>query len=330
MENLKILVTGAGGFVGKAITRALAEQGHRVIALYRSSIPAELSRHELITPVKGDIQDTGFLNRAMQGVDGVFHVAAFAKPWARDRSIYYDINERCTVNICEACIAHGVKRLVLTATAGIHGPQKGALIDEDTWPEQYFTDYEISKNNGRLAALQFREKGLEVVVVSPARVYGPGELTESNVPVRLMNIYLSQKMGIVPANGKGVGSYVYIDDVVKGHLLAMTRGVSGEEYLLGGENLSYNEFFATLARVTGKRYPVVKIPYPLSLMIGKSMQFMADNFGVTPKITTPWVRRYLQDWGISTKKIEALGYRPLSLAEGMERVIPSIPLRSRV
>jgi len=330
MEQLNLLVTGAGGFLGKAITQALTDQGHRVKAVYRTSLPEAFMNHALIEPVQGDIGNLDFMISATRGIDGVFHVAAFAKPWAKNPGIYYEINERGTVNVCEACIVNGVKRIVLTASAGIHGPQQGMLIDEETWPERYFTDYEQSKNQGRLAALAYMQKGLEVVTVSPARVYGPGEVTESNVPVRLMKLYLSRRMGIVPASGEGVGSYVHIDDVVNGHLLAMTKGVPGEEYLLGGDNRSYNEFFETLAKVTGKHYPVLKVPYPLSLMVGKSMLFMAENFNIPPKITTPWVRRYLQDWGISTKKIGALGYTPLSLEEGMRKVIPLIPLLSRV
>lgn len=320
---MNILVTGAGGLVGKALTLELAKSGHQVKALYHSRVPTALANHENITLLGGDIQNPDFLKRATEGVEGIFHVAAFARPWTPQPKLYYDINERGTINLCEAAVTNGVRRLVYTASAGIHGPEQGALIDENTWPGQYYTDYEKSKNNGRLAVLSYHEKGLETCVVSPARVYGPGEITESNVPARMMHIYFKRKFGFVPASGNGVGSYVYIDDVVHGHILAMTNGTPGEEYLLGGDNLSYNEFFHTLAQVSGKNYPVIKVPYKMSLFIGKSMLFMAENFGIHPTITTPWVRRYLENWGISTKKIEALGYRPISLEEGMSKVIPS-------
>lgn len=278
--------------------------------------------YDNIDLVKGDVTNAEFLNRAFDGVVGVFHVAAFAKPWAKDPQIYYDINEAGTKNVCEACIANGVKRLVYTSSAGTHGPQQGAeLVNEDTWPKQYFTDYEQSKFNGREVALSYQEKGLEVIVVSPARVYGENGVSDSNVPVRMLSLFLQNKFGFVPTDGTGIGSYVFLEDIVDGHIIAMEKAPSGEEYLLGGENLSYVEFFEVIKKVTGKNYPVIKIPYPISLGIGKTQHFMAENFGIEPMITTPWVRRYLKNWGIDTSKIQALGYKVTPLEVGMKRVM---------
>ncbi len=319
---MKYLVTGASGLVGRALTLKLADDGHHVVAMYRSTLPVEFMEAENIELVKGDVTNADFLDRIMEGVDGVFHVAAFAKPWARDPKTYYSINEEGTRKVCEACIKHGVKRLVYTSSAGIHGAQHGSeLIHEDTWPEEYHTDYERSKLNGMKVALSHSEKGLEVTIISPARVYSPGEVSESNVPVRMLHLFLKNKFGFVPASGEGVGSYVYIDDIVHGHMLAMTEGENGQEYLLGGENLSYLEFFEVLKTVTGKSYPVLKVPYSLSLAIGKTQLFLADKLGLKPTITTPWVRRYLQNWGVNSDKIKALGYQPISLKEGMQKVL---------
>ena len=157
---MKYLVTGSAGLIGKALTLALANQGHEVIALVRNQIPTEFLEHQNIDLAKGDITDLEFLNRAFVGVDGVFHVAAFAKPWNKDKSIYYKINELGTINVCEAALACGVKRVVYTSSAGIHGPQQSdELINENTWPKEYYVDYERSKNNARLAANAFIDLG---------------------------------------------------------------------------------------------------------------------------------------------------------------------------
>ena len=276
--------------------------------------------YENIELAKGDIRDEHFLPKAFQGCDGVFHVAAFAKPWAKHPEIYYEVNEIGTDKVCQAALSAGVRRLVYTASAGIHGPQQNGLINEATWPSTYHTDYEQSKYNGMQRALSHVVNGLEVVVVSPARVYAAGDAVNSNVPVRMMQMYLNNGFGVVPASGTGIGSYVFMSDIVNGHLLAMRKGVSGEEYLLGGDNLSYLQFFDVLKEVSGKSRPVIRVPYPISLGIGKINLWAANNLGIAPTITTPWVRRYLKDWGVDSSKIIQLGYEVTSLKSGIEKV----------
>jgi nucleoside-diphosphate-sugar epimerase len=258
---MRYAVTGSNGLIGKALTLKLANEGHSVIAIVRSDVPVEFMKHERIELAKGDIQDLDFLRRALKNVDGVFHVAAFAKPWAKDKSYYYKINEQGTGNVCEACVENNVSRFVYTASAGIHGPQNGSsFIDENTWPTEYHTEYEQSKFNGMQVALSYEQSGLEVNVVSPARVYAPGEVTESNVPMRMVDIYLNKGFGVVPTDGLGIGSYVFIDDVVQGHMVAMHCETHGEEFLIGGENLNYYEFFNIITEITGQKNTIIKVP----------------------------------------------------------------------
>ncbi len=319
---MRYAVTGSTGLIGKALTLKLANEGHSVVAIVRSEFPVEFLDHERIELAKGDIQDLEFLKAAFQNIDGVYHVAAFAKPWSKDKSYYYKINEQGTRNVCEACVENNVSRFVYTASAGIHGPQNGSsFIDENTWPTEYHTDYEQSKFNGMQVALSYEQSGLEVNVVSPARVYAPGEVTESNVPMRMVDIYLNRGFGVVPTDGLGIGSYVFIDDVVQGHMVAMHCETHGEEFLIGGENLNYFEFFDIITEITGQKNPIIKVPYRLSLAIGKANLFLAENFGIKPTITTPWVRRYLKHWGVSSDKLRALGYKPRPLKEGMLQIL---------
>lgn len=319
---MKYIVTGASGLIGKELVLKLAESGHSVTAIYRNNLPERFLDFNNINLAKGNIEDLGFLRNAMHEADGVFHVAAFARPWNKDKSVYYRINEHGTSNVCATARDYGVKRLVYTSSGGIHGPQQSeVLIDENHWPQQYFTDYEQSKFNGQVAAFSYLSEGLEVVAVSPARVYAPTEPSESNVPARLVNIYINKGFGFVPAGGHGLGSYVHINDIVSGHIIAMQKGVSGEEYLLGGENVSYRTFFDIVGEIAGKHRPIINIPYQASLLIGKVNLFAAENLGIQPTITTPWVRRYIQNWGVNSSKILDLGYQITPLKEGLAQVV---------
>ncbi|MEZ4720692.1 MAG: NAD-dependent epimerase/dehydratase family protein [Flavobacteriales bacterium] len=147
---MKYAVTGANGMIGKFLVEKLAKDGHEIVAICRSSIPQEYMAFENVRCERGDVTDIDFLRRVFFGVDGVFHVAAFAKPWVKDKSIYYHINETGTENVCKASLDNGVKRVVYTSSAGTHGAQQGdQLISEEIWPNRYDTDYELSKFNGR-------------------------------------------------------------------------------------------------------------------------------------------------------------------------------------
>ena len=141
------------------------------------------------------------------------------------------------------------------------GPSGEKPVEEsDERIGEPFTEYEVSKTQAEALCREYCNKyNMHIVIVNPPRVYGPGIITESNAVTRLVKLYMAGKWKIMPGDGKRTGSYVYIDDVVNGHILAMQKGRSGERYTLGGENASYIEFFNLLATLTGKKINLNKI-----------------------------------------------------------------------
>ncbi len=323
---MKILVTGATGYIGMRICEALAAQGHEVHALYRSERKAApLKGHPGIQLFKGDVRERSSIRKAVKGTDAVIHVAAFAKPWAPDRQLFFRINVEGARIVFEEAHRADVGRVVFTSTAGTINPSVNGRLSDEFTPRHlpHFTDYEASKAEAeKLASQMSRQTGMAIVIVNPTRVYGPGMLSDSNGVTRMVKLYLEGKFRFIPGDGSSVGNYVYIDDVVAGHLAALHRGRGGERYILGGENASFNEFFEILAEVTGLRYRMIKLPLSVMKLVAHAMHLQAEWFGKPPLITPPWVEKYLYNWSLSTQRMkEELGVHPLSLREGLHHTV---------
>ncbi len=302
----RVFITGARGFVGQRLAAYLADKGIVVKAMHRpgSNLPEKLAGHKNIEPVAADITDENSLKGAMEGCDTVFHLAAFAKPWARDMQVFYRINVLGTENVMNAALESGVKRVVNTSSAGTFGPQVDQRpVTEDI--EQVlppFTEYERTKKIATEKAFAFNDKGMEVVAVSPTRVFGPGELSVSNSVTRIVWKYITGGFRFLPGNGKSIGNYVFVEDVVEGHYLAALNGRPGENYILGGDNLSYVEMFDRIARASGIRRKMIPVPLGLMMAAAGTMEFLANNFGIEPAITPPFIRKYMHNWGTDVSK----------------------------
>jgi nucleoside-diphosphate-sugar epimerase len=319
---MNIFISGATGYIGSKLAMHLAEDGHTVHAIYRTLSKTEVIKHKNIKLFKADILDAESIVNAMKACDQVYHVAAFAKVWEKDPSNIYRMNIEGAMNVVKAAIELHVKKIVITSTAGVFGPSFQGIVNEESVPDFYFIDYEKSKAILEKILLTLTASGTEIVIVNPSRVYGPGIMSESNGVTRMMDKYLKGKWRFIPGNGSSIGNYVFIDDVVNGHILAMDKGVSGEKYLLGGDNISYNEFFDLLAELSGKKYRLFKMPLFFMLMISKAMLFLARNFGVNPAIIPPLVRKFNMNFKLSTEKAnKELSYIQTPLKEAFSKTI---------
>jgi len=317
-------ITGATGFIGTRLALELAERGHQVRALIRDESKAKpLLENKNIQCYRGSLEDDIILSEAMQGADGVFHLAAYAKPWAKDPALYNRINLAGTVNIFKIAAAKKVKRVVYTSTAGTFGPSCDQPVGEHSLRyKDFFNEYESTKFMGEKKAKDFVIDGMDIVIVHPSRVYGPGFLSKSNGVTLLVKKYMQGTWWFIPGSGKSKGNYAYIDDVVNGHILAMQKGRNGEQYILGGENASYWDFFYLIRDISHKKYPLIPIPVIFLVVFTALQMAVAKIFGRPPLLPPKWVKKYLYNWELSSAKAEGeLGYHITPMNKGLHITI---------
>ena len=314
-------VTGGTGFIGHKLVHRLRQSGEAVHVLARKTSDLSGLRQEGVRVFYGDVTDRASLKAPMQGCDRVFHLAAYARNWARHPSVYVDVNVGGFKNVAETALESGVGKMVFTSTSLTLGPSDGETVNEETprKTDVFFTPYEETKHLAEIEGAALAERGLPLVILNPTRVYGPGKLTEGNSVSRMVEMFLNGKFPFILGKGEEIGNYVYVDDVVDGHLRAMSDGRAGQKYILGGENVSLNDFFTVLSQLTGKEPPGFHLPAFAARLFARFEELKAWALGVYPLITSGWMDVFLHDWAFSSQKARAeLGYSSRNLKEGLE------------
>ena len=269
---MKVLVTGATGFIGGNLARELWRRGDDVRALVRPDSNRLTIEDTGIVPVEGDILDRHSVDRAVQGCEGVVQVAAAYTFWSRDPAGVSRTNVAGTMNVLEAARQAGVSRTVYTSTVGTVGLPKDGLGDEDTYldPKSLHGHYKKSKYRAEQEALAFAAAGMPLVVVNPTAPVGPWDVKPTPTGKMILD-FLRRK---VPAYLKTGMNLVDVADVVEGHILALEKGKSGERYILGNRNVSLKEIFDILSSLTGLSAPRIRAPYWLVVGIGYADRFL--------------------------------------------------------
>lgn len=316
------LVTGATGFVGSHVTRGLVSAGYPVRILIRKKSNLQALEGVSVDAVEGDLQDAGSLERAMQGVRRVYHVAADYRLWARDPQEIYRTNVEGTRTLLEAASRAGVERVVYTSTvATVAVPQAGsALPSEETQAalEQMIGHYKRSKFLAELEAIKAAGAGVPVVIVNPTAPVGPADWKPTPTG-RIIVDFLNGKMPAYVDTGLNVAP---VEDVAAGHLLAAKKGRIGERYILGGRNMTLKEILDALAGITGRPAPRFKLPHSLALAAGYADELYSRIAGREPQIPVEGVKMSRHRMFVATGKAEReLGYRPSSIQAALERAV---------
>lgn len=318
-----VFVTGGTGFIGTKLVQALVAKGHKVRCLSRSSSNKTGLDHPNITIVQGSLEDKASLLKGMEGCTQVYHLAAYAKNWAKDPKEFTRQNYDGMMNVFEAAREVKIKRVVFTSTIVTFGPSQPGVVRNELMPRitpKFYTEYEETKSRAEAKALKLAAEGFPVVIVNPSRVYGPGKMTEGNSVSLMIDLYDRGKVPVALNGGVNVGNYVLVDDLVQGHILAMEKGKVGQRYIIGGENISLQGLYRLVDEVSGKSHIQFPLPPGLALAFGTFERKKAEWFGIYPQITPGWVETFLQDWAYECGKAEReLGYRFTPLKEGVRR-----------
>jgi dihydroflavonol-4-reductase len=256
---MRVLVTGATGFVGSNVAAALAARGDRVRVLRRTTSRLKALEGVPVEYAVGDILDPDSLVAAMQGCDLVFHVAAVSQYWRSGKEAVYQVNVEGTRNVVQAALATGVQRVVHTSSVAALGyPPRGTMADESqVFPSELnWWPYGHSKHLAELEVQEAVARGLPAVTVNPTIVIGPRDV--NFISGSLIRASVKGQLRVVPPGGSNI---VHVDDVVAGHLAAAERGRVGKRYILGGENLSHREAAVTIASVTDGARPLLVLPH---------------------------------------------------------------------
>lgn len=320
---MAILITGSTGYIGSLLTVKLAEAGEDIRILVRKDPELPAFNRSNITAIRGDINDPESVRKAMQGVERVYHMAAYARLWAKDPDTFRKVNVEGTLNVLTAAAEAGVGKVVYTSTAGVIGPSKDKpMTENDPRITGFFNLYEETKTEAEKIAQEFVSKGLNVSIVNPARVYGPGLDTGSNPVTKIVELYMKKKWHFIPANGVDIGSYCYVDDVVDGHISAMEKGGMGERYIFGGVNASFNELIAAIRKHSGVNKKLFNLPFPMMMAASHGFQIWSTLTGNAPMITPDWVKRYIYNWELdSSKAVREIGYKIRPLDEGIKQTV---------
>ena len=312
-----LLVTGASGFVGAAVARAAVARGFKTRVLMRPTASRANVEGLDVEIVSGDMRDTASMTDALQGVRYFFHVAADYRLWARDPGEIERNNLQGARATMQAALAAGVERVVYTSSVAALKPGDGQAVDETSRhsPQSVIGAYKRSKLVAEREVDRLIEKEkLPAVIVAPSTPIGPRDIK----PTPTGRVIVEAATGRMPAFVDTGLNLVHVDDVAQGHLLALDKGQIGENYILGGEDVSLQTMLADIAHLSGRKAPTIKLPRAPLFPLAWGAEFIARLTGKEPFLTADALRmsRYRMFFSSEKAKRE-LGYTARPYREGL-------------
>jgi nucleoside-diphosphate-sugar epimerase len=316
---MKYFLTGATGFIGGRVAKQLVEAGHDVVAVVRSPARAQDLAGLGVAVHQGDVTDKPSMRAPMTGVDGVFHIAGWYKIGVRDKRAAEEINVQGTRNVLELMRELGIPKGVYTSTLAVNSDTHGKLVDETyRYDGPHLSEYDRTKWAAHQVAEQLIAGGLPLVIVMPGLVYGPDDT--SSVRTALIQ-YLQRQLPMIPR--QTAFSWAHVDDIARGHILAMEQGRAGESYIIAGPTSTFEDALALAEQLTG-------VPAPRLRAAPGLLKAMAGLMGIVEKVV-PVPEAYSGEYlrinagptyiGDNTKARRELGYSPRPLKQGLAETL---------
>jgi nucleoside-diphosphate-sugar epimerase len=309
---MRVLITGATGYLGRTLVTAFHAAGHATVAYSRHASTSELPGDL----VDGDVRDASAVSRAAAGCDAICHSAALVSVWRKRRDDFDEVNVHGLRHVLDAARVNGIARIVYTSSF-LALPPSGAAV-----PGRW-NDYQRTKVAADKAADRAVIEGVPLIRTYPGVLYGPGLMTDGNLLGRMLADHLAGRLpGVIGAGC--VWSYAWVEDVAAAHVAAVERGRPGARYMLGGENLPQMRAYELVRDLTGRRLPR-RLPTPLATFVGAVEELRASLTGRPPLLTAGTVEILTRDWPLdSSLAVQDLGYRITPLREGIARVLEGL------
>jgi dihydroflavonol-4-reductase len=319
---MRVFLTGASGFLGSHVARALAEQGADLRLLVRPTSNLKNLEGIKAETVTGDLRDPASLEKAMSGCDAVFHVAADYRLWVTDPNEMYRSNVEGTRAVLEAARKNGAKNIVYTSSVATIGFRRnGQPADEDSSVSlaDMIGHYKRSKFMAEQIALEAGRSGMRVVTVNPTTPVGEHDIKPTPTG-RIVLDFLKRKFPAYVETGLNL---VDARECARGHIAALEKGKSGERYILGGENLTLKQILDKLGEISGLPSPTLKLPYFVAYLAGAVDEAVNGRIlGNEPRATIESVRMGKKKmWASSDKAERELGWKIIPADAALRRAV---------
>jgi nucleoside-diphosphate-sugar epimerase len=324
---MRVLVTGGTGKVGHAIASALLDRGDQVRALVRDPKGAASILPEGLEPIRGDASDADSLAVAVEGCELVFNAMGMPEQWVKDDGIFDRVNAVGSGELAGAAKRAGVRRFIHTSTHDVFHAETGQRFDETMladYPKG--TAYERSKQRAEELVLAQRD-GMEVVILNPSAVYGPGPSASVSFDKNLFKPLIKKRLPALPPGGSGL---VFSPGVASGHLLAAEKGKDGERYILADTYADFREIAETVVRLAGRGRIPPRMPVPVAYAVSAMTEGISKLTRRPPLAPRGQLHYFLwQARPDSSKAQRELGWRTTPLEDGVRETLASMGLLRR-